>query len=345
MGSHSKCTAPIHGFQGQGVQTGVHRHSSGLVMSGKICQLRDRISSVGNSQKITTAMRLVAAAKVRRAQEAVIRTRPFSETLERVLGGLLDRVKDEALDLPLLEQRPPKKVTLVVVSGDRGLCGSYNTYIIKKTESRIAQLQEAGTAVDLVCVGKKAYTYFNRRDATITADFPCPQAPTSEFATDVAQKLLAMYLSGDSDRIEVIYSKFVSLIASQPSIRTMLPLTPTGLESTEDEIFQLTTKDGKLSVEKDTLDAVKPKDFQSDMIFEQEPVDLLNAILPLYFNGQILRCLQESVASELSARMTAMQSASDNAKRLKNTLSLEMNRARQAEVTQGILEVVAGAMG
>merc|ERR1711988_1126230 len=210
---------------------------------------------------------------------------------------------------------------------------------------RIKELTDAGIDVDLVAVGKKGFTYFNRRDTPVSADFPCPQAPTSEFATDVAQKLLAKYLSGESDRIEVVYSKFVSLMASTPSIRTMLPLTPTGLESANDEIFQLTTKDGKLSVEKETLDAVKPAEFVSDMIFEQEPIDLVNAILPLYFNGQILRCLQESVAAELSSRMTAMQSASDNAKGLKKTLSLEMNRARQAEVTQGILEVVAGAMG
>merc|ERR1711871_247691 len=193
-------------------------------MSGKIRELRDRISSISNSQKITSAMRLVAAAKVRRAQEAVTRTRPFSEVLEKVLGGLLQRLKMENLDLPLLEERPVNKVTLVVVTGDRGLCGSYNAMIIKKTEQRFAQLKEAGIPVELVTVGKKGNTYFAR-----------PQTPSAEFATGVADKLLAKYLSGETDRIEIIYSKFVSLIASTPTIRTMLPLNPTGLESEGDE--------------------------------------------------------------------------------------------------------------
>jgi len=340
-------TAPITSFNGLAAGNkcplNVARHSSGIVMSGKIRELRDRISSISNSQKITSAMRLVAAAKVRRAQEAVTRTRPFSEVLEKVLGGLLQRLKMENLDLPLLEERPVNKVTLVVVTGDRGLCGSYNAMIIKKTEQRFAQLKEAGIPVELVTVGKKGNTYFARRDFDIPANFDCPQTPSAEFATGVADKLLAKYLSGETDRIEIIYSKFVSLISSTPTIRTMLPLNPTGLESEGDEIFQLTTKDGEMAVEKTTVPAAAPKQFAADMIFEQEPVDLLNAILPLYFNGQVLRTIQEGVASELAARMTAMQSASDNAKSLKKTLTLDMNRARQAEVTQAILEVVAGA--
>ena len=143
--------------------------------------------------------------------------------------------------------------------------------------------------------------------------------------------------------MEIIYTQFVSLISSNPSIRTLLPLAPRGIEMEGDEMFQLTTKNGEFSVEKDGRDAVAPAEFPSDMIFEQDPLQILNAILPLYINGQVLRMLQESVASELAARMQAMQSASDNANQLKKDLTQEYNRIRQASVTQEILEIVSGA--
>merc|ERR1712146_881617 len=135
----------------------------------------------------------------------------------------------------------------------------------------------------------------------------------------------------------------MALIASTPSIRTMLPLSPSGIESEGDELFQLTTKDGQFAVERDAVGNAPPTVFPQDMIFEQDPIQILNAILPLYINGQILRMLQESVASELASRMQAMQSASDNAKQLKKDLTQEYNRIRQASVTQEILEIVAGA--
>lgn len=313
------------------------------VMGGKERELRDRIESVSNTRKITEAMRLVAAAKVRRAQQAVLATRPFSETLQSVFGGLIQRVGKEPLDLPLLESRPVNKVTLVVVSGDRGLCGSYNSYCIKKAESRLAELAEMGVAAELVTIGKKATSYFSKRSTPVIASYDCGQAPTAAEANSIAETLLASFLSGETDSVEIIYTKFVSLIASTPSIRTMLPLNPSGIESEGDELFQLTTKDGKFTVERDSKDAADAQAFPSDMIFEQDPLQILNAILPLYFNGQVLRMLQESVASELAARMQAMQSASDNAKNLKTDLSREYNRARQAGVTQEILEIVAGA--
>ena len=147
-----------------------------------IKELRERVSSVKNTQKITSAMRLVAAAKVRRAQEACTRSRPFSETLERILGGLLKRLSTEALDIPLLTARPAKTVGLVVITGDRGLCGSYNSAAIKKTESRIAELKSQGVAVELILVGNKGGTYFGRRDTPVRKSVPCGQAPTAEQA-------------------------------------------------------------------------------------------------------------------------------------------------------------------
>uniref|UniRef100_A0A3B4WVA0 ATP synthase F(1) complex subunit gamma, mitochondrial n=1 Tax=Seriola lalandi dorsalis TaxID=1841481 RepID=A0A3B4WVA0_SERLL len=254
------------------------------MLSFLLTTLRDRVGSVKNTKKITSAMRLVAAAKVRRAQE---------------------RLSTEALDIPLLQQREAKKVGLLVITGDRGLCGSYNSAAIKKTEGRIAELKAQGVEAELITVGNKGSTYFKRRSdpsspqyaAPLRKAVPCGQAPTAEMATELASELLSSYYAGELDRVELIYTSFVSMISSIPSVRTMIPLTPQGIETEGDEIFKMTTKDG---------------DF-------------------------------ESVASELASRMTAMQSATDNAKELQKTLELQMNRARQAKITQELMEIIAGA--
>lgn len=320
-------------------------HREGVRMgAGQLREIRDRISSVKNTQKITDAMRLVAAAKVRRAQDAVLRTRPFSETLQKVLGGLIQRLNVDYTDLPLLAARDPKSVVIVLITGDRGLCGGYNNYAIKKAESRISELNKAGTKVELVCVGNKGYLHFRNRSTPVRRNFMCTQAPTADQATEISEELLAEYLSGEVDRIELIYTRFVSLISSESSVRTMLPLSPQGLEAAEDEIFQLTSESGKFNVKMETIQASEPEKFPIDMIFEQDPLQILNSILPLYLNGQILRSLQESVASELAARMSAMSNASDNAKELGKNLSLTYNRGRQAAITQEISEIVAGTM-
>lgn len=313
------------------------------VMGENILELRNRIGSIKNTKKITQAMKLVAAAKVRRAQDAVIRSRPFSENLEKVLGGLIARLKNEALDFPLLQEREAKSVLLVVVSGERGLCGGYNAQIIKKTTLRLNELKKQGVDVKMLTIGKKANNWFKRRGVPIVKYFETPSAPTSEFASEVSDEVLNTFLSGECDRVELLYTSFVSMIASTPAVRTLVPLSPQGLETDGDEIFKLTTKEGKFGVEREKVARADAKEFQPDMIFEQAPAQLLNAILPLYINGQILRTVQESLASELAARMSAMQAASDNAGELGKALTLKMNRARQAAVTQELLEIVAGA--
>ena len=153
--------------------------------------------------------------------------------------------------------------------------------------------------------------------------------------------LISQFLSQEIDAAEIIYTRFINLISCEPSIRTILPLTASGIESEDDESFKLTTKDGKLVTKKASDaadDAVTP-----DYIFEDEPADILNTMLTLYFSATMMRCMQESVASELASRMTAMQSASNNAKKITNILSQVYNRARQATVTQEMLEIVAGA--
>ena len=215
---------------------------------------------------------------------------------------------------------------------------------------------------------------------------PCTQAPTAEQAAEVSSELLSSYYAGELDRIELLFTSFISMVSSVPSVRTLIPLLPSGMEMEGDEIFkvgsssmhattrtpprapahtplhpspshnadshapplapalsQLTSKEGNVAVEKTSVAVAEPKEFAPDMIFEQEPSQLLNALLPLYLNGQLLRTLQESVASELASRMSAMQAATDNAKDLQGRLEGEMNRARQAKITQELMEIVAGA--
>ncbi|WP_404784312.1 F0F1 ATP synthase subunit gamma [Altericista sp. CCNU0014] len=306
--------------------------------------IRDRIQSVKNTKKITEAMRLVAAAKVRRAQEQVIATRPFADRLAQVLFGLQTRLKFEEADLPLLKQRQVKKVALLVITGDRGLCGGYNSSIIRRAEERIQDLKKEGIEYTLVLVGRKATQYFQRREQPISETYVgLEQVPTAAEAAKISDELLSLFLSETVDRVELIYTRFVSLVNSRPVIQTLLPLDPQGLETPDDEIFRLTTRGGQFKVEREKAPAEKLQDLPQDMIFEQNPVDILDALLPLYLNNQLLRALQEATASELAARMTAMNNASDNASSLISALTLSYNKARQAAITQELLEVVGGA--
>jgi F-type H+-transporting ATPase subunit gamma len=306
--------------------------------------IRDRISSVKNTRKITEAMRLVAAAKVRRAQEQVLRTRPFAGRLARVLQNLESRVGFELADAPLLQARDVKTITLLAVTGDRGLCGGYNSNVIKRTEQRFAELKGQGYTVDMVLMGRKAITYFQNRSYPIRATFTgLEQVPTAQEADQIANEVLAEFLSASTDRVEIIFTKFINLVSSQPVVQTLLPLDPQGIATPDDEIFSLITREGQLGVEVGKLESA-PQPLQPDFVYEQNPEQLLNALLPLYLASQLLRSLQEAAASELASRMTAMNNASDNAKELAKTLTLDYNKARQAAITQEILEVVAGSI-
>merc|ERR1712241_1378602 len=216
--------------------------------------------------------------------------------------------------------------------------------MIRKAEARFEELKSKGLEVDMVLIGKKGITYFERRGYPVRKTFECGQNPDAKQALAISEELLNTFLSGESDAIELLYTKFISLIASTPSVRTLVPFSASDITQKGDEVFQLTSESGDFSVERTELEVAEPQDFPNDMIFEQDPLQIVNSILPLYLNGQILRCLQESVASELASRMQSMQAASDNASELARTLSMEYNRARQASVTGEILEIVAGAM-
>merc|ERR1712216_897404 len=315
--------------------------------------LRDRMDSVKNTKKITDAMKLVAAAKVRRAQDAVVNGRPFAESLVKVLYGVNQRLQDEDVDSPLTDIRYVKTVLLVVVTGDRGLCGGYNNYVIKKAVARIQELNEMGVKCKVINIGSKGATYFKRRTEkyNLSKQFVLGGAPTTKEAQAMADEIFSEFVSSEVDKVELLFTKFVSLINSQPIIQTLLPMARSGelcdingkcVDFAEDEVFRLTTSEGKMSVARDKIDADTSK-LDSSLIFEQEPSQILDALLPLYMVSTVLRSLQESLASELAARMNAMNSASDNAAALRKTLSLVYNRQRQAAITSQLIEIVSGA--
>ncbi|KAH7546727.1 hypothetical protein FEM48_Zijuj01G0232200 [Ziziphus jujuba var. spinosa] len=332
--------------------SGRSQSSSTAAIKCGLRELRERIDSIKNTQKITEAMKLVSAAKVRRAQEAVINSRPFSETLIEVLYNINEQLQSEAIDVPLTSVRPVKKVALVIITSDRGLCGGFNIAIMKKAETRIAELKNLGLDYTVISVGKKGNSYFMRRPNVPVEKFiEGGTFPTAKDAQMIADQVFSLFVSEEVDKVELLYTKFVSLIKSDPVIHTLLPLSPKGevvdvngncVDAMEDEFFRLTTKEGKLTVERESLSR-KRKEFSPLLQFEQDPVQILDAMMPLYMNSQILRALQESTASELAARMNAMSNATDNAVELKKTLSNVYNRERQAKITGEILEIVAGA--
>merc|ERR1711959_309328 len=243
--------------------------------------LRDRMDSVTNTKKITNAMKLVAAAKVRRAQEAVVKGRPFAENLVKVLYGVNQRLEDEDVDSPLTTIRPVKTVLLVVITGDRGLCGGYNNYIIKKAVARIGELGEMGVACKVLNVGRKGATFFKRRSEkfNLSKQFMLGGAPTTKEAQALADEIFSEFVSAEVDKVELLFTKFVSLINSEPTIQTLLPMSRSGelcdingkcVDFAEDEVFRLTTTDGKMSVTRDKIN-MNTSQLDSSLIFEQEP--------------------------------------------------------------------------
>jgi len=185
--------------------------------------------------------------------------------------------------------------------------------------------------------------YFSRREQPIEAKFAgLDQIPNAREANLIVDEITSAFLSGRIDRVELVYTRFVSLISSRPVVQTLLPLDPQGLEAGDDEIFRLIVRGGKFQVEREKLETTV-RELPAEMVFEQEPSQILEALLPLYLSNQLLRALQESAASELAARMTAMSNASENAIELISSLTLQYNKARQASITQAILEVVGGA--
>lgn len=276
-------------------------------------EIRARIKTAKNIQQITKAMKLVAAARLKRATDRVLEARPYADKLREVMGSL-----SSAGDLPthpLMQKRPIRKACLILVTSDRGLAGGYNTSLNRKASEFI---RDAGFDVSLFTVGKKGYQFFNRRGHTITRTITVPSSGARlEDAIEVTNRTRELFESGEVDAIFVCYSKFYSAIRQVPQIVQLLPIEPP--TSTKEPGAGLAYS------------------------FEPDPATLLNTLLPRYFQTLVWQAMLESTASEFGARMTAMTSATDNAGKMIQNLTLRANRERQAAITKEILEVVGGA--
>jgi len=285
--------------------------------------LRRRIHSVRNTRKITRAMELVAAAKLRRAELRIKALRPYAETMNELIAGV--GRASSSLRLPLLEQRDEvQAVAIVPLTGDRGLAGSFNAQIMRRAFALERALQADGKTVRWVAVGKKGRSTLTfRRRELAGAYIGFTDRPAYEDAQAIAHRAADLFIAGEVDRVTLVYNTFISALTQRVTEQDVLPISADILETDEEERAA------------DVL--------RGDFIFEPEPEQIMERLLPVYLETQVYRALLESTASEQGARMTAMRNATKNAGELIDTLTLHMNRARQAEITQEILEVVAGA--
>ena len=275
--------------------------------------IRRRIKSVKNTQQITKAMKMVSAAKLRRAQERMIAARPYAQALRQVLASVASRV--ESVDHPLLRRREEQRILVLVVSGDKGLAGAFNTNVIKNVQWAIRD--NHWTNVQLLPIGRKAADFFRRRPIPIRHSLSgIFQALDSSYAREVAQIVIDDYVNEKIDAVYVVYNEFKSVIAQTVRVEKVLPMeTPTAAA----------TEQG------------------SDYLYEPAPAEILAELLPRYVEFQIHRVLLETNAAEHAARMTAMEAATKNASEMIDSLTLTYNRIRQAAITKEIIEIVSGA--
>ncbi len=286
--------------------------------------LKRRVRSVRNTRKITKAMELVASARLRRAQTRIEAMRPYAETMLELIAGV-GRAAASVRGLPLLQQRDQvDAVALVALTGDRGLAGPFNAQILRRAFALERELRGEGKTVRFVAVGKKGRSTLAFRRYEVAREFTgFTDRPAYADAQAIAHAVAELYTNGDVDRVVLVYNAYVSPLVQRVTEQEILPISAEILETSDEE-----RRDDAL---------------RGDFIFEPEPEEILERLLPVYVETQVYRALLESAASEQGARMTAMRNASKNAGELIDSLTLQMNRARQAEITQEILEVVAGA--
>lgn len=284
-----------------------------------IQDLRRRIRAVRNMQQVTRAMKMVAAAKLRRAQSRVFAARPYANKMVDVLSDLAERV--EGYTHPLLEQRGDDHLVLVLITADRGLCGAFNTNLIRAAQQFLREHESK--QVEMVTIGRRGRDFFRRRQITIRDQYINIAAKQVEFADaqKIAHKLIQDFSDPEQglDRVVLIYNEFKSAMQQRIVVEPLLPLG--GFKSQERP----------------------PREVFIDYLYEQPPAEIFSSLLPHYVETQIYRALLESSASEHGARMVAMDSATNNAAELIETLTLHMNRARQTSITKEIIEIVSGA--
>lgn len=283
--------------------------------------IRKRIGSVKNTQKITRAMKLVAAARLRRAQQAIVEMRPYALKTLDVLSAVAARAKEDEEENvhPLLAVRAPNRVMLVVLTSDRGLAGAFNANICKAAFQKWKQLEAEGATVVFTVVGRKGRDYFRRRGADIRHDFTGVfEELNMERAGEVGRTIVHEYTSSEEEPLDacyLVYNEFKSAISQEVVVEQLLPIVP--MEVDPDQV--------------------------GDFIYEPDKKTLLDRLLPMYVDVEVYRALLESVASEHGARMTAMDAATNNATDMIDRLTLQYNRARQAAITKELMEIIGGA--
>jgi F-type H+-transporting ATPase subunit gamma len=287
-----------------------------------LLDIRRRIKSVKNTQQITKAMKMVSAAKLKRAQDRVVTARPFANKMMEVLGELAKRT-DEDFHHPLLDFRADERYVVVLITADKGLCGAFNTNLTKAAQSFIKE--HPGKAIEIFAVGRKGRDFFRNRHAVMAGEFTGltgkGRVDLSE-ALEVARSIMKLYTDDEGiDKVYLIYNEFKSVLQQRVVLEQLLPVA----RAKEEEV------DPKAAVS------------LVDYVYEQPPAEMFGQLLPRLVETQVFRAMLESVASEQGARMTAMDSASKNASELIDSLTLNMNRIRQAAITNEIIEVVSGA--
>lgn len=281
--------------------------------------IKNRITGVKNTQQITKAMKMVAAARLRRAQENIISARPYSRKISQVLAHLLSVEKD--INNPLFEIRPAEKVAVLLVTSDRGLCGAFNMNIIRKVETLLKEDYSKfveNDSLDLYTIGKKGDDYFKRTPYKIAESYPHIFSHLKfDFAAALMNKMKEKYISGEYDRIVIVYNKFKSVIQQELMVEQILPIQP--------------------------FDKTAEEEVATEFIYEPNKTEIINYLLPKQLNAQLWQALLESYAAELGARMTAMDMATENAKEMIRQLQMTYNKERQASITNEIIEIVSGA--
>jgi F-type H+-transporting ATPase subunit gamma len=278
-----------------------------------LLDIRRRIRSVKNTQQITRAMKMVAAARLRRAQDAIFNARPYANQMMTMLESLAART--EQRDHPLLAARRIEKVLLVLVTADRGLCGAFNANLIRAAHEYI--VSQGDNQVSMIAVGRKGRDAFRRRSRPLLSERVNLFAHLEfSHAQQIAKEIVDLYTQQEVDAVDFIYNEFKSIMAQRVRVERYLPIKPVQPASGEVLI---------------------------DYIYEQPPAEIFSALLPRYVEIEVYRALLESRAAELAAQMTAMDAATNNAAELIDSLTLHMNRVRQAAITREIIEVVSGA--
>ncbi|WP_060981464.1 F0F1 ATP synthase subunit gamma [Vibrio splendidus] len=281
-------------------------------------EIRTKIASVSNTQKITSAMEMVAASKMRKVQDNMTQTRPYAENMRKVIS----HVASGSLEYqhPYLQQREPKRVAYIIISSDRGLCGGLNSNLFKKVLEEMEQWRTKGVEVETTLVGSKAISFFQRGGNVIAQTSGLGDTPKLEDILGTVNAMLGHYDEGKIDSLYLVYNQFVNTMVQAPTTLQLLP-------------HPSETKEGG-----------EPKKARRwDYIYEQAPKDILSELLHRYIESQVYQGIVESIACEQAARMVAMKAATDNAGQLIDDLQLVYNKARQAAITQELSEIVSGA--